>query len=128
MNKHRSPYTAMVQWSNEDKCYIARSKELEGCVAHGDTEQAAINMLRDNEKLWIKLLPAPIPESHDLPSGKWLQRVSRGLHLSIREAADKSGVSINQWVAERLAEAVGRGPVRCTDCGQAPNERGKKVE
>lgn len=42
-----------VQWSKEDKCFIARSN-LQGCSTHGDTVKEALEMAGDAVSLWIE--------------------------------------------------------------------------
>lgn len=49
---------------------------------------------------------APEP-ARELPSGKWVQRVPRSLHLELTRLAKIEGVSLNQLVVAILAEAVG---------------------
>jgi hypothetical protein len=51
-------------------------------------------------------IPEPAEEI-ELPSGKWLQRVPRSLHLKLIRLAKEEGVSLNQMVTSALAEAVG---------------------
>jgi antitoxin HicB len=107
------PYTLILRRDNRDKIFVARVEELPGCSAHGDTEQDALSNLKDNMQTWIEdALEAgdPIPkpaEEVELPSGKWLQRVPRSLHLGLVRLAKVEGVSLNQLVTAALAEAVG---------------------
>lgn len=128
MNDLKKNYTAMVQWSEEDTFYLARIRELDGCIAHGFTEAEALKNVREMEKLALAALneagqetPEPIELSPDL-SGKWLQRVPRKLHGLLRAAAEKDGVSLNLWCATVLAKEVS-GSIRCPDCGFYPGER-----
>lgn len=108
------PYTMTVRRSAEDDLYVARMKEIEGCTGHGQTEAEAISMLRDNFEDWIAFClergeEIPVPaEEEVLPSGKWLQRVSKRLHKRVVECASREGVSLNTYVTTCLAEAVAR--------------------
>jgi predicted HicB family RNase H-like nuclease len=108
------PYTMTVRRSIEDNLYVARVKEIEGCTGHGQTAAQAISMLRDNLEDWIAFClergeEVPVPaEEEVLPSGKWLQRVSKRLHKRVIECASREGVSLNAYVTTCLAEAVGR--------------------
>lgn len=107
------PYTVILR-PDEDGLWIARIDELEGCVAHGDTQSEALTIIEEMKKAWIEdALEAgdPIPEpthGETLPSGKWLQRVPRSLHKKLADLASKEQVSLNQLVTSLLAEAVGR--------------------
>jgi predicted RNase H-like HicB family nuclease len=107
------PYTIVLRRDLQDAIVIARVEELPGCSAHGDSEQEALSNLRENMQDWIadcleagEPVPEPVEEV-DLPSGKWLQRVPRSLHLKLIRIADREGVSLNQFVTSALAEAVG---------------------
>jgi antitoxin HicB len=107
------PYTMIVRWSADDELFVARVKEIEGCTGHGDTEADALVMLRDNLREWIAFClesddPIPIPtDPHDLPSGKWVQRVPRSIHAQLVSLAATDGVSLNQLVVSILSREVG---------------------
>jgi antitoxin HicB len=47
-------------------------------------------------------------QDQKLPSGKWVQRVPRSLHLKLILLARAEGVSLNHLVVSFLAEMVGR--------------------
>jgi predicted RNase H-like HicB family nuclease len=108
------PYTFKVRRDDRDEVFVARVEELPGCSAHGAAVEEAIANLRDSMKEWIEDSleagdPVPLPaEEVGLPSGKWLQRVPRSLHLKLIRLAKDEGVSLNQLVNTALAEAVGR--------------------
>jgi predicted RNase H-like HicB family nuclease len=65
-------YETIIHWSNEDDAFIAEVPELPGCVAHGDTQEAALANVREAVELWIETAREfgdPIPE----PKGRRLQ-------------------------------------------------------
>jgi len=107
------PYTKVLR-RDEDGVVIASIQELQGCVTHGDNEAEALSRLEEVQRLWLEESLAggvqiPIPETEGpLPSGKWVQRVSRSLHHALTALAETEDVSLNQLVATILAEAVGR--------------------
>jgi antitoxin HicB len=107
------PYTIVLRRDVKDEIFVARVEELPGCSAHGDTGPQALVNLQDNMRLWISdciesgdAVPEPAEEI-ELPSGKWLQRVPRSLHLKLIRLAKHEGVSLNQFVTAVLAEAAG---------------------
>jgi antitoxin HicB len=107
------PYTIVLRRDVRDEIFVARAEELPGCSAHGDSESEALSNLRDAMRLWIEdclesgdTVPEPAEEI-ELPSGKWLQRVPRSLHLKLINLAKDDGVSLNQFVTAVLAEAAG---------------------
>lgn len=42
-------------------------------------------------------------ETRELPSGRFVLRIDRTLHAALREAASRSGLSLNEYCARRLA-------------------------
>jgi predicted RNase H-like HicB family nuclease len=64
-------YEIIIYWSNEDEVFIAEVPELPGCMAHGDTEESAIQNIKEAMQLWIdtaREFGDPIPE----PKGRRL--------------------------------------------------------
>src|SRR5665213_1011477 len=105
------PYTITIRKDDEGD-FIARIQELSGCIAHGETEAAAVEMLRSIQRLWIEealSVGNDIPEPEDdaeLPSGKWVQRVPRKLHRDLTDLAKRDGVSLNHLVTSMLSQAL----------------------
>ncbi len=59
-------YEVIIYWSAEDEAYVADVPELPGCVAHGDTQEAALANAKEAADLWIEtatesgdLIPQP---------------------------------------------------------------------
>ena len=58
-------YEIIIYWSNEDEVFVAEVPELPGCMAHGDTAEAALAHAHEAIQLWIdtaRELGRPIPE------------------------------------------------------------------
>ena len=49
MNK----YEIIIYWSNQYGHYIAEAPELPGCIADGDTPEAALAMAQEVIQIWI---------------------------------------------------------------------------
>ena len=47
-------YEIIIYWSNEDKAFIAEAPELPGCIAHGDTHEAALINIKTATELWME--------------------------------------------------------------------------
>jgi predicted RNase H-like HicB family nuclease len=65
-------YETIIHWSNEDDAFIALVPELPGCMAHGDTQEAALANVGEAVTLWLETAREfgdPIPE----PKGRRLQ-------------------------------------------------------
>jgi len=46
-------YEIIIYWSDEDRAFVADVPELPGCVAHGDSEDAAQRQAKEAIRLWI---------------------------------------------------------------------------
>lgn len=58
-------YEIIIYWSEEDGAFIAQVPELPGCMAHGESHEAALAGVRDAMDLWIKTAREfgdPLPE------------------------------------------------------------------
>ena len=58
-------YEIILYWSNEDAAFIAEVPELPGCMAHGDTQEAALASVKEAMHLWLdtaREFGDPIPE------------------------------------------------------------------
>lgn len=55
----------LVRWSDEDSAFIAEVPELPDCMAHGDTQGAALHHAQEAMTAWIEVaqeIGRPIPE------------------------------------------------------------------
>lgn len=64
-------YEIIICWSDEDGVFVAEVPELPGCMAHGDTHEAALASVREAMGLWIKTAgefgdPVPQPKGRRL--------------------------------------------------------------
>lgn len=46
-------YEIILYWSAEDSVFVAEVPELPGCMAHGDSQEAALANVQDAIQLWI---------------------------------------------------------------------------
>ena len=46
-------HETIVYWSAEDTAFIAEVPELAGCMAHGDTQEAALANVKEAMSLWM---------------------------------------------------------------------------
>ena len=64
-------YETIIYWSEEDRAYLVEVPELPGCMAHGDSYEAALANAKEAIQLWIDTAMEfgdPIPE----PKGRRL--------------------------------------------------------
>jgi predicted RNase H-like HicB family nuclease len=58
-------YEIILYWSQEDRVFIAEVPELPGCMAHGDTQEAALANVKEAMQLWLdtaREFGDPVPE------------------------------------------------------------------
>ena len=58
-------YEIIIYWSNEDRVFIAEVPELPGCMAHGETQETALQNVKEAMQLWIDTaleFGDPVPE------------------------------------------------------------------
>ena len=63
MSSHR--YQLVNWWSAEDDLFVVEAPELPGCMAHGDTAEAAVKSAHGAMDFWIDCARedgVPIPE------------------------------------------------------------------
>ena len=111
------PYYINLPWTiilkkDEQNDVIARIEELDGCISHGSNESEALDRLNEMRSMWLQdclesgsVIPEPKANEDSMPSGKWVQRVPRGLHMRLAKMAKREGVSLNQLVTYLLASA-----------------------
>jgi predicted RNase H-like HicB family nuclease len=61
-------YEVIIYWSREDGVFVAEVPELAGCIAHGDTQQAALANASEAIQLWIDTAQEfgdPIPKAKE---------------------------------------------------------------
>lgn len=64
-------YELIIYWSEEDQVFVAEVPELPGCMALGDTQQAALESAQEAIQLWIDTArefgdPVPAPKGRRL--------------------------------------------------------------
>ena len=58
-------YEIIIYWSNEDDSFVAEAPELPGCMAHGGTQEEALEQINQAVGLWLETAREfgdPIPE------------------------------------------------------------------
>lgn len=94
--------------ADPDGGYVITFPDLPGCLTQVEGLDELPAMVEEVRTLWIETayeeghhIPLPsYPEEH---SGKFNVRLPRSLHRSLAEAAERDGISLNQYVATLLA-------------------------
>jgi antitoxin HicB len=107
----KGPYGRLLV-PEDDGTYRAEIIEFPGCFAVGDTAAEAVENLENVAVGWIESTLAkgrPIPEPMEEVdySGKLVVRLPKSLHRQAAYAANRAGVSLNQFIVSSIAEQVG---------------------
>lgn len=105
--RKKDRYLKMVEWSEEDGCYVGTAPGLIIGGVHGKDEAKVFARLSKAVTEAIALLekegrPLPEPTANRSFSGKILLRLPPLLHKSIAVKALQAGESINKYIQHRL--------------------------
>lgn len=96
----------MLQWSDEDRCYIATIPAWQNAKTHGATLEEASRAALDVLALLIQSARRqgePCPAANTRHSGNLRLRLPVSLHGRLAREAEREGVSLNQWIVAKLA-------------------------
>ncbi len=104
-------YMKIVEWSDEDGCFVGSVPPLIGQCCHGKDEAAVYAGLCKIVEEWIELLegdghalPAPLGKVSDF-SGKFVLRVEPAIHRRLAAKALAAGESLNSYCVKTLVKA-----------------------
>ena len=111
LKKLAGRYLKIVEWSDEDQCYIGTCPELFGGGIHGNEETKVFQQLSEavEDVLASKLKhrdPLPQPILRQKFSGKFVLRLNPALHKAIAIHAFKHGESINSYCVKAIQSAA----------------------
>jgi predicted RNase H-like HicB family nuclease len=100
----------MVEWSEEDGCFVGSAPPLIGPCCHGRDEARVYAELCRIVEEWIGVLEG---DGQDLPeplgakkfSGRFVLRVDPALHRRLAARALAAGESLNSYCTKRLVRA-----------------------
>jgi antitoxin HicB len=92
--------------------WFARIAEFPGCMTEGDTPAEALENLDDAMDSWLHVIledgdAVPDPLIEQKYSGKTVVRLGTSLHRDAAIAAERDGVSLNQYITLAVARCVG---------------------
>lgn len=102
-------YLKVVEWDADDSVYVGSAPPLIGQCCHGKTEADVLRQLSVIVNEWVEIYlrdgkPLPAVSAGKTYSGKFLVRVSPELHQKAALKASARGESLNQFVAEAIAQ------------------------
>jgi len=109
--KKSDQYLKLVEWSDEDDCYIGRIPSLTLGGIHGDDEKKVYAELCELADELIELYQAegdalPPPTAGKNYSGKFNLRVGEELHKQLAIESLKVSESLNTYCVKALKEKV----------------------
>src|SRR4029453_47036 len=107
IKKLAARYPKLVEWSDEDKCFIGRCPALFLGGVHGRDEAEVYRQLCRTAEEWVEILHqdgVPLPRARQSAdySGKFMVRVAPEIHQRLALKAIAAGESLNSIVAKTL--------------------------
>lgn len=104
-------YLKIVEWSEEDQCYVGTCPGLMEGGVHGENEVEVYRELVQVVCEWIDLLerdglPLPATTAGREYSGKFVIRMDQGLHKALAIDAFRHGESLNSRCIQVLRETA----------------------
>ena len=101
-------YTYRVTWSEEDDQYVGLCAEFPSLSWLADTQEAALNGIRDTVRQVIQDLqssgePIPQPLATKRYSGKFTVRIPPDVHRNLQIQAAESKISFNRLISSKLS-------------------------
>jgi len=113
------PYpVTLVREDTDDAEWVATIDALPGCTARGATPNEALEGASAAMDEWLETArregkDVPEPKTSQSHSGRLLLRMPQTLHAELSRAAEREKVSLNQFITDALAGALGwRAPAR----------------
>ena len=117
--------------ADPDGGYVAVFPDLPGCMTQGETLEEVIYMAKEACELWLECEYDTDPNDIPMPSypveysGRFNVRIPKSLHHLLADAAERDGVSLNQYVVMLLArgEAEDRSLLQAAQAKSLADER-----
>ena len=107
--KESDRYLKIVEWSEEDQCYVGTCPTLMLGGVHGDDEAKVYEELCQAVNEWVEIYkqdgePLPPATAGREYSGKFVIRVGKDLHKALAVDALRAGESLNSYCVRLLRE------------------------
>ncbi len=100
-------YPARIEYSDEDGCFIGRVAGIRDIITfHGNSVSEVREAFEEAVEFYLDSCDKRGEVPNKPYSGKLLLRIDPEVHAAVAEAAELGGVSINQWVREKLSEGA----------------------
>ena len=110
MSKKSDRYLKIVEWSEEDGCYVGTSPGLMHGGVHGDDEAKVYEELCQVVEEVIAIIeedgdPLPPATASKRYSGKFVIRLGADLHKEVAIRALQAGKSLNSYCVDLLRQS-----------------------
>jgi len=106
----RNKYLKLVDWSEEDRCYVGSIPGWIGKCCHGDDELKVYSELSTILDEWIKIYDQEgiglLESTNKKYSDKFVLRTGSDLHKAHALKAMNEGDSLNNFVVKKLKQIV----------------------
>ena len=111
--KARDRYLKIVEWSDEDQCYVGSVPSWIGKCCHGDDEEKVYRKLCQIVDEWIDIYekdgrPLPPTIAGKKYSGKFQLRLGSDLHQALVIRAMQTGDSLNNFCIKLLKQSLSK--------------------
>ena len=109
--KKKDHYLKIVEWSDEDQCYVGSILGWIGRCCHGDNEEDVYRQLCQIFEEWVAIyeqdnMPLPPSISGKKYSGKFQLRVDSDLHKALSIRAMQANQSLNSFCGKILKATI----------------------
>lgn len=102
-------YSAQIEYDAEDECFIGHIAGISDVIGfHGDSVTQLKEAFEEAVDDYLEICAKKGIEPKKPHSGKLLLRLTPEVHSAVAEAAQVSGKSVNQWVADTLRKETGQ--------------------
>ncbi len=109
--KKKDRYLKIVEWSDEDQCYVGSIPGWIGKCCHGDKEEEVYHQLCQILEEWIEIyeedkIPLPSNITAKKYSGKFQLRIDSDLHKALAVRAMQANESLNNFCGKILKKTI----------------------
>ncbi len=109
--KNKDRYLKIVEWSDEDQCYVGSIPGWIGKCCHGGNEEEVYHELCRILEEWIEIyiednIPLPPGIAEKNFSGKFQLRIDSDLHKALAIRAMQANESLNSLCGKLLKETI----------------------
>ena len=99
-------YSARVEYSDEDECFVGRIAGIRAVIGfHADNVAGLRQAFEEAVEHYINLALERGQTPEKPFSGRMMLRLPSQVHAHVSAAAERAGLSVNQWATQTLEQA-----------------------